>query len=286
VTSLQLFLRGLFLQTGWNRERMQALGFTFALLPLADGRDGDAQAAFVRRHLGYVNTSPALSGVLLGVVAGEEERLRAQGAAADEAAARVAAVKRQLEGPLAALGDRTFWGWLRPLAGVAGALLLLLQAGMAALAGPIPQALGRPAAMASVLLMLGFYNGPYLAVRWHGTRRGLAGGGDAAAALSGAGGPLGLARLNALLEIVGPITVGALAGCLIHLARIGATGVSAVRAGGAEVVPAQAAGAAVGVALVLGGLLVGAGASRFRQPPERTALALIAFLLLAGGGAG
>lgn len=270
MTTLQLFLRGLLLQAGWNRERMQALGFAYALLPLADGREPDAEAAFVRRHLGYVNTSPALSGVLLGVVAREEEHLLAQGASAEEAAARVAATKRQLEGPLAALGDRTFWGWLRPLAGVAGVYLLLVHAGLVALAGPIPESGGHPAAMASVLLVLGFYNGPYLAVRWLGTRRGLAGGGDAAAALSGAGGPLGLTRLNALFQILGPIVVGALAGRLLDLARIGATG----------------GGAVAGVALVVGGLLVGAGASRWGQPPERVALALIAFLLLAGGGVG
>ncbi len=108
---------------------MQALGFTFALLPWAP-RDPVAKRAFIRRHLAYVNTNPALSGVLLGAVIGEEERLRAEALAASAgpseeiAGTRVERWKRRLEGPLAAIGDRIFWGWLRPLLGVAGTLLL------------------------------------------------------------------------------------------------------------------------------------------------------------------
>jgi hypothetical protein len=262
---------------------MQALGFAYALLPLADGREREEEAAFIRRHLGYVNTSPAFSGALLGMVAREEERLMAQGATAAEAAVRVTAVKRQLEGPLAALGDRTFWGWLRPLAGVAGAYLLMMEPGIVGQAGPIADAAGNRAAMASVLLVLGFYNGPYLAIRWLGTRRGLTGRGGAAAApgaagvplgasdfLGGRSGPLGVTRLNALFEILGPILVGAVAGRLIDLARI-------------EAAPR---GLGIGIALVLAGICLGAGARRWGQPPERVALVLLAFLLFAGGGIG
>lgn len=280
-----LFLRGLLLQAGWNRERMQGLGFTFALLPLVRGRARAIEADFVRRHLDYVNTNPALSGVLLGTIATAESGLLAAGQGGEEAKDQVAALKRRFEGPLAALGDRVFWGWLRPLLGVLGTLLLLVLGpagpGPAGARGigmlfqpgrgtpPGDPAAGAPAwAWASVLAALAFYNGPHLVTRWRAVGRGLdlrpAGDRGLAAAARG----FGVTRIANICEYLGPVLLGALAGRLAL----------AVWQAAASTV----AGGARGVALLVAGGLIGAGAARFRLAPERAAMIVLVFLLLAG----
>jgi len=279
--TLRLFLRGLFLQAGWNRERMQALGFTFALLPWLP-RDPAARPAFIRRHLSYVNTSPPLSGWLLGMVAAEEERLLAEpaaveldgpgAAAAQEAASqrRTEAWKRRLESPLAAIGDRIFWGWLRPLMGVVGLFLLLGGFG----AGRLPAAVGGHGAPLglwhraafAILGALALYNGPHLVTRFRAVKGGLAAGRgpDPERALGFAGRGLGLTWMGLVLEWLGPMALGALVGRVL------------VSLGQAAAVP----GASAPAFLVLSGILLGAGAARFRVPPERVAMGVLAFLVL------
>jgi len=279
--TLRLFLRGLFLQAGWNRERMQALGFTFALLPWVP-RDPAARPAFIRRHLGYVNTSPPLSGWLLGMVAAEEERLQAEpvaseldgplSMAAHEAISqgRTAAWKRRLESPLAAIGDRIFWGWLRPLMGVVGLFILFGSFGI----GRLPAAVGGHGtplplwhrAGIAILGAFALYNGPHLVTRLRAVRGGLAAGrgADPDRALGFAGRGLGLTRMGVALEWVGPMALGALVGRIL------------VTLGEAGAVP----NGRVPALLVLSGLLLGAGAARFRVPPERVAMGVLAFLVL------
>jgi mannose/fructose/N-acetylgalactosamine-specific phosphotransferase system component IID len=277
VRAKRLFRRSLLLQAGWNRELMQGLGFAYALLPLSESLSPEARAAFIRRHLGYVNTSPALSGILLGVVAAEEARLAAAAEPAEVARARVTSDKRRLEGPLAALGDRCFWGWLRPLLGVLGTFLLLTGASMAAPAGsPPPLVSGAPVAawlggwaLASVLAALAFYNGLHLVIRWRSTRIGLAIGREPELELAEAEGGFGVGRLTRWLELIGPLIIGALAGRLL---------IFAARAGAATT---DVGGGAAGVALVAAGVLIGVGAGRFRQPPERIGMAVLVLLLLA-----
>ncbi|HWN82795.1 MAG TPA: PTS system mannose/fructose/sorbose family transporter subunit IID [Candidatus Udaeobacter sp.] len=279
--TLRLFLRGLLLQAGWNRERMQGLGFTFALLPWLP-RDPAARPAFIRRHLAYVNTSPPLSGWLLGMVAAEEERLQAEpapleleGPAAEVAfaarsQARTETWKRRLESPLAAIGDRIFWGWLRPLMGVFGLFLLLGDFRVGRLPAAVggqgdPLQLWQRAGLA-MLGALALYNGPHLITRLRAVRGGLGAGRgpDPDRALVYAGRGLGLTRMGVVLEWVGPLALGALAGrFLVTL------GQSAPDAGGAA--PAL---------LLASGILLGAGAGRFRVPPERVAMGALAFLIL------
>ncbi len=276
MSRLRLFLRALLIQAGWNRERMQALGFTYALLPLDGPRGAPAEAEFVRRHLAYVNTNPAMSAVLLGAVAAEEARLEVAGASGEAASERVAGVKRRLEGGLAALGDRAFWGWLRPLLGVVGALVLFWPgtqvgggSGVGRLLRPDPAAgAADPAwAWASVLVGLAFYNGPYLVTRWRAAERGLRlrHGGDQA--LAGAARGFGVARIANACEILGPCLLGALAGLI-------AAQMEWVAAG-------AAAGSGAGAALILAAVLLGIGAARYRCPAERVGMVVLALLLLA-----
>jgi mannose/fructose/N-acetylgalactosamine-specific phosphotransferase system component IID len=187
---------------------------------------------------------------------------------AEEERIRTEAWKRRLEGPLAALGDRIFWGWLRPLLGVLGLWVLLGGLGR----GPLPAEVGGrgapPAdrAWAAIACALLFYNAPHLITRLTAVGAGLAAGRgtDPDSALRALGRGLGLTRLGAFLEWVGPLVLGALLGRLI--ATLG-------RAAGP-------AGSTAVLALLAAGILLGAGASRFRIPPERVGMGVLAFLAL------
>ena len=99
---------------------MQNLGFAFAILPLAAGREkgsGDI-SSFLLRHLEYFNTHPYLSSAVLGsVIALEAEDGH------DNQAADISRLKQSLMGPYAAIGDSFFWGSLRPLAGITAAAM-------------------------------------------------------------------------------------------------------------------------------------------------------------------
>jgi len=122
--------RSLYIQAFFTPDRMQGIGFLFSLLPVLDRLyAGEERAAAMRRHAGYFNTHPVLSGHVLGAVARLEER-RARGE--DVPAERIEAIKRGLASPLAALGDPLFWVTLRPLSGLVGVLALGLVPG----AGP------------------------------------------------------------------------------------------------------------------------------------------------------
>ncbi|MEU5691931.1 PTS system mannose/fructose/sorbose family transporter subunit IID [Actinosynnema sp. NPDC020468] len=86
-------------QISWNYERMQALGFAYAMEPVLRrlNPDREAYAEGLRRHLQFFNTSPFIGGPLvLGAAV-----------AMEEAGAKSSAhgVKVALMGPLAGIGD-------------------------------------------------------------------------------------------------------------------------------------------------------------------------------------
>ena len=111
------------LQALLSPERMQGLGFGFAILPVIQRlyHDPETLGAALKRHLRYFATHPVLSGFVLGAAARLEER-RANGAPVSDDA--IDSYKRALASPLAALGDPLFWVTLRPLAGLLGAVPL------------------------------------------------------------------------------------------------------------------------------------------------------------------
>lgn len=113
--------RSIEIQALLTPERMQGVGFGFALLPVLRRlyvvKEDLARA--LTRHLSYFATHPVLSGYVLGVAARLEER-RAGGEPIEDG--ELDAIKRSLASPLAALGDPLFWVTLRPLAGLVGVL--------------------------------------------------------------------------------------------------------------------------------------------------------------------
>lgn len=102
-------------QGSWNFERMQALGFAYAMVPVIkrlypDPNDPGRKAA-IKRHSEFFNTQPFVGAPILGVTIAMEEE-RANGKEIDDAA--INGIKVGLMGPLAGVGDPIFWGNCSP----------------------------------------------------------------------------------------------------------------------------------------------------------------------------
>ncbi len=113
----RLYLRSFFIQTGWNYERLLALGFTWILLPLGEKLypPKEEKKRFLRRHLLTFNANPYFASYALGGVAKLEEI----GASEEE----IGEFKDSLRGPLGALGDNLIWMNLRPVLLILGIIL-------------------------------------------------------------------------------------------------------------------------------------------------------------------
>lgn len=102
----KVYIRNLFgLQWGWNYEKMQGLGYAWVIMPALkriykDDPEGMKQA--LKMQLGYFNTTPAMSHLIVGADMALEEEF---GIDAEEA---VAGLKTGLMGPFAGVGDTLF----------------------------------------------------------------------------------------------------------------------------------------------------------------------------------
>ena len=181
---LSMFLRSLLIQAGWNYQRMQNIGFVFALTPAlrrAWPRPEDFAAAAARRAATF-NTQPYMAGFILGNIARMEERAAEAGGGA-AAAERVMGVRQALASSLASIGDRIFWGRLRPLTAEV-CMLVWLAAGMTCWIIP-----GGCADLPAWVLFAGpaasviFYSAVALYMRWKGLAVGYACGGSSSCGL-------------------------------------------------------------------------------------------------------
>ncbi len=150
--------RGLFIQSAWNYENFQGVGFGYALMPLL--KQDEAQTAPVpdvaARHLKSFNTNPYMAGMILGGVLRLEEGLvSGQGSVED-----VENFKSSLTGAFGALGDSFVWGGVRPLLGLMAVMLAVVSESVAP------------------LVYLICYNGVVLWLRVAGVRNGYAFGAD------------------------------------------------------------------------------------------------------------
>ena len=114
-----VFIRSNFLLGSFNFERMQAMGFCCAMMPILKRiYSGDDLKAALRRHLEFFNTQPFVAAAIMGIIGAMEEK-KANGAEISEAT--LSGVKVGLIGPLAGVGDPIFWGTLRPVLAALGA---------------------------------------------------------------------------------------------------------------------------------------------------------------------
>ena len=148
-----VFWRSFALQGAFNYERMQNVGYMYAMLPVIKKlyRNKEDQAAAITRHLEIFNTTPAVVPTIMGISAAREEE-NANNPAFDVQS--INAVKASLMGPLAGIGDSIFWGTVRIIA--AGIGVSIAKDGN--LFGP--------------LLFLVLYNLPNILVRIFGLKLG------------------------------------------------------------------------------------------------------------------
>ena len=120
----KVWWRSTFLQGSWNYERMQNLGWAYALIPAIKKlyTSKEDRAAALQRHLEFFNTHPYVAAPIIGVTLALEEE-RANGAEIDDTA--IQGVKIGMMGPLAGVGDPVFWFTVRPILGALGASLAM-----------------------------------------------------------------------------------------------------------------------------------------------------------------
>ncbi|SFD06600.1 PTS mannose transporter subunit IID [Clostridium uliginosum] len=149
---INMFIRSNLHQGSWNFERMQALGYCFAMIPAIKRLyTGEDRKNALKRHLEFFNTQPFVTAPILGVTAAMEEQ-KANGADIDDGV--INGIKIGLMGPLAGVGDPIFWGTLRPVVAALGASIAL----SGSLLGP--------------LLFFIVFNAVRLGIRWFGIEYG------------------------------------------------------------------------------------------------------------------
>lgn len=252
--------RSFHIQGVMTAERMQGLGFGFAMLPVLRRiyPAADACGRALRRHLSYFATHPVLSGYVLGVAARLEER-RAQGETISDET--IDATKRAMASPLAAMGDPLFWVTLRPLAGLLGVIAIVV------LPPPLPGDPDVRVLLCPFVLLL-TYNAVALPIRLRSVSRGYASAERPGALLRS----LHLVEWNAFLERTGAFAFGS----LLTLALIGLDVGAITRGAGAR------GGTPVAAPLALGAVVAAVGCRLRAGRTVETALgALLAAMLLA-----
>ena len=117
---IHLFLRSFFLQAGWNFVKYQNLGFTFIMLPFLRRLykdDPEALPSVMQRYLDTFNTQPIMASFCFGALAKQEEAIAQKQSLKDykEQVLEWNGVRRGLSITAASIGDRLFWGTLKPL---------------------------------------------------------------------------------------------------------------------------------------------------------------------------
>lgn len=117
---LNIFLRSFFLQTGWNYMKYQNVGLTFVMLPFLKKlyeNDKDALPSVLTRYLETFNTQPVMASFCFGALAQKEEQVAHAKTltAFKEKVTEWTTIRRSLSITAASIGDRLFWGALKPL---------------------------------------------------------------------------------------------------------------------------------------------------------------------------
>lgn len=120
--------RSVFLQASFSYERMQAGGWTLAMLPCLekiykDDKEGLSES--MKDNMEFINTHPNLAGFLMGLLLSLEENREDRGL--------IKGLKIALFGPLAGIGDAIFWFTILPI--VAGISASFAEQG--SILGPI-----------------------------------------------------------------------------------------------------------------------------------------------------
>jgi PTS system mannose-specific IID component/fructoselysine and glucoselysine-specific PTS system IID component len=107
-----VYRRTLSLSATYNYERMQGLGYVFAMIPVINRfyTTKEQRVAAYKRHFELFNTTPSMGGFITGLSTAMEKE-----ASKDEKfdTTTINALKVSLMGPFAGIGDTIFWAALR-----------------------------------------------------------------------------------------------------------------------------------------------------------------------------
>lgn len=195
-TLRSVFWRSFALQGAFNYERMQNIGYAYAMIPVLRKLYTTEQqrAEALQRHLTFFNSTPAVTPAIMGVSAAMEE----QNAREPDTfgTSSINSVKAALMAPLAGIGDSLFWGTFRVIAAGVGVSL----ASQGNILGPI--------------LFLVLYNVPHLLVRVFGLRYGYRFGTSSLERFAKNG---VMERVMSIANIIGMMVVGGMVATLLTI---------------------------------------------------------------------
>ncbi len=144
-----------FLHTAWNFERLQNIGFLFAIYNLLKRiyhKNKYGLLGAINRHIGFFNTHIFFSSAAVGVIAKLERDISDDDEKKNE---EIENTKMGIMGPLAAIGDSLFWYGLKPFALLMGAgVIFLTNYSLKSLIG-------------SVIVSLAIYNLPRMLIKYY-----------------------------------------------------------------------------------------------------------------------
>jgi PTS system mannose-specific IID component len=174
IALFRAFFRSFFLQTLWNFERMQNMGFAFAVAPLLRkaSQTKEGYIAALRRHTHFFNTHPYFSTIVMGVTYHREKNRGADLTGADST---LTVLKDSMGAAFGGTGDHVIWGTWRPFCATLAMGIGLLVAYPLMAEPRAAELLNAPAAGVSakwwVAGFLGLFNAVHLWLRWRGLQR-------------------------------------------------------------------------------------------------------------------
>jgi mannose/fructose/sorbose-specific phosphotransferase system IID component len=192
---MKVFWRSLALQGCFNYERMQAIGYCYAMIPVLKKLYPDEKdmAEALKRHVGFFNTSPQTVSFIYGAtIALEEQNSNSKDFDTDA----INSFKAALMGPLAGIGDSFFWGTFRIIGAGIGASL--------AIQGNL---------LGAILFIL-IYNIPHYLLRYNGLFIGYNSG---VSFLQSAFASGTVEKLTGAAKVMGAVVVGALIASMVKV---------------------------------------------------------------------
>ena len=170
----KIFLRSFFLQTGWNYMKYQNLGLTFVMLPFLKETykdDRDALPSVLQRYLEIFNTQPVMASFCFGALAKQEEAVAHAESLTKfkEKVTEWSSIKKGLSITTASIGDRLFWGTLKPLT-LLISLFALLMLGVNFFEPVLPASVPLAYALFAGGLAFCVFNAIALFVKWEGIK--------------------------------------------------------------------------------------------------------------------
>lgn len=172
---LNLFWRSFFLQTNWNYAKYQNVGLAFVMWPFLKHlyrRHKAELPQVMQRYLENFNTHPVMASFCFGALARQERKLvkKQDLETLEENLNDWEGIKRSLSITTASIGDRLFWGSLKPLTLLAALFIWLALDVNFLEIEPLPQ----PKAYIFIGMICAFvlFNAIALFVKWKGIQIG------------------------------------------------------------------------------------------------------------------